>query len=101
MGDIDGGVVAERTPKNITSMGFGFAGGYGGAVWGAEMGLLGGPGCALVGGIVGAVVGGVAGALVGDWGASKALNTFLGGGTCEQRATLRKAYRQLGLEQGA
>merc|ERR1719506_1547360 len=55
----------------------------------------------MIGGIVGAVVGGVAGAVLGGWTASKALDTFLGGGTCEQRAALRKAYRQLGLDKDA
>merc|ERR1719408_549012 len=92
-GDIDGAQLAESTTKNLAAMGVGCLGGYGGAVVGAEVGLIAGP--------VGAVVGGVAGAIVGDNVASGALNSLLGGGTCEQRATLRKAYRELGLEQGA
>merc|ERR1712054_343754 len=65
------------------------------------VGLVGGPVGAMVGGIVGAVVGGVTGAIIGENVASSALDSLLGGGSCEQRATLRKAYRQLGLEQGA
>merc|ERR1711912_31046 len=81
-GDIDGAQLAESTTKNIASMGVGCVGGYGG-------------------GIVGAVVGGVTGAIIGENVASSALDSLLGGGSCEQRATLRKAYRQLGLEQGA
>jgi len=100
-GEIDAGELAESTTKNVASMGAGCVGGYGGAVVGAEVGFVGGPVGAMVGGVVGAVVGGVAGAIIGDTVASSALNSLLGGGTCEQRAALRKAYRQLGLEQGA
>jgi hypothetical protein len=99
-GDIDGKELAETTTKNVAAMGAGCVGGYGGAVVGAEVGLVGGPVGAVVGGVVGAVVGGVAGAIIGDSICSTALDSLLGGGTCEKRATLRKAYRQLGLEEG-
>lgn len=100
-GEKDGHDVAENTTKNVTAMGAGCAGGYGGAVVGAEVGALGGPVGAMIGAILGAVVGGVAGSTVGDKVASAGLDTFLGGGTCEQRSALRKAYCKLGLEQGA
>lgn len=99
-GEIDGNDLAENTTKNVTAMGAGCAGGYGGAVVGAEVGAFGGPVAAMIGAVAGAVAGGIAGAIAGDTVASAALDSFLGGGTCEQRSALRKAYRQLGLEQG-
>ena len=99
-GEIDGQDLAESTTKNVTAMGGGCVGGFGGAVLGAEIGVLGGPVGAMVGAIGGAVVGGIAGAIIGDKSASAALDGFLGGGTCEERSALRKAYHQLGLAQG-